>query len=323
MNTRSCAYLAAVLNAFFIGLSFLFVKESLDSAAPFTTLAFRFTLSFLVLLGLAAVGVIRVRLPQERYGDLLVLLIAQPILFFSLQAFSLLYISSSEAGIIEAITPVFVGILGIVVLGEWVNAKQFICFFISLAGIACLFLMEGNGGAGIDTFGLVLAVLSVCATSLYIVMGRRLSRTIDPVSLTFLMMLSGCVIFLGAAMGCEGLGPYGALVLLRDTDFLIEILYLALFTSVATSFFAMYSLRELEAARVGIIQNLSVVVSVGAGVLVLHEPFLVYHAVASLLIVAGVVFANYYAGPEMAGSGGTAAPGESKMKHADAHLKGP
>lgn len=300
MNQRSCAYLAAVLNAFFIGLSFLFVKESLDSAEPFTTLAFRFTLAFLVLLALTTFGVIRVHLPQERYGDLLVLLLAQPILFFSLQAFGLLYISSSEAGIIEAITPVFVGILGIVILDEWVNAKQFICFIISIAGIVCLFLMEGNGEAGINTLGLVLTLLSVCATSLYIVMGRRLSRTVDPVSLTFLMMLSGCVVFLTAAAVWEGLDLDGALVLLGDTDFLIEILYLALFTSVATSFLAMYSLKELEAARVGIIQNLSVVVSVAAGVIVLQEAFCVYHAVASFLIVAGVVFANYYADPEKA-----------------------
>ncbi|MDD3622917.1 MAG: DMT family transporter [Methanofollis sp.] len=322
MNTRSCAYLAAVLNAFFIGLSFLFVKESLDSAEPLTTLAFRFTLAFLVLLALAAVGVIRVHLPKENYGDLLVLLLAQPVLFFSLQAFSLLYISSSEAGIIEAITPVFVGILGIVILGEWVNAKQFICFIISIAGIASLFLMEGNGEGGIDTLGLVLALLSVCATSLYIVMGRRLSRTIDPVSLTFLMMLFGCVVFLAAAVGCEGLDPHGALMLLGDTDFLTEILYLALFTSVATSFLAMYGLRELEAARVGIIQNLSVVVSVAAGVLVLHEPFLIYHAIASLLIVAGVVFANYYADPEEVESE-VAAPVGPGVKHADEHPKDP
>ncbi|QSZ67393.1 DMT family transporter [Methanofollis aquaemaris] len=298
MDQRTIAYLAAVLNASFIGLSFLFVKESLDSAEPFTTLAFRFTLSFLVMLALVAAGVISVRLPRTGLRDLMVLLLAQPILFFSLQAFGLLSISSSEAGIISAFTPVCVGVLGLVLLGERVNAKQFVCFFVSIAGIVFLFLMEGIGEAGVSTLGLVLTVLSVFATSLYIVMGRRLSRTIDPVSLTFLMMLCGCVVFLAAAVGCEGLDLDGTLVLLGSTDFLIEILYLALFTSVATSFLAMYSLKELEAAQVGIIQNLSVVVSVVAGVLVLQETFLSYHAVASVLIIAGVVLANYYADSE-------------------------
>ena len=280
MNQKMPAYVAAILFASFVGLSFLFVKESLSAAAPFTTLAFR------------------VHLPQSGYRDLMILLIAQPVLFFSLQAFGLLYISSSEAGIIEAITPVCVGVLGIVILGERVNALQFLCFFVSIAGIVCLFLMEGAGISGAGTVGLVLTVLSVFATSLYIVMGRRVSQTIDPVSITFLMMLFGCLVFCVLAVGCEGLDTTGALVLLQNTDFLTEILYLALFTSVATSFLAMYSLRELEAARVGIIQTLSVVVAVVAGVLVLHETFLLYHAIASVLIVAGVVLANYVADPE-------------------------
>lgn len=297
MDQRMPAYVAAVLNACFIGLSFLFVKESLTAAAPFTTLAFRFTLSFLVMLALVAAGVIRVCLPQSGYRELAVLLLAQPVLFFSLQAFGLLSISSSEAGIISAFTPVCVGILGIVLLGERVSALQFVCFFVSIAGIAYLFLMEGASTTGVSTMGLILTVLSVVATSLYIVMGRRLSRTIDPMSITFLMMLSGCLVFLALAMGWEGLDFDGTLVLLGNTNFVIEILYLALFTSIATSFLAMYSLKELEAARVGIIQNLSVVVAVAAGVLVLQETFLIYHAVASVLIVAGVVLANYIADP--------------------------
>ena len=297
MNQRTLAYVAAILFASFIGLSFLFVKVSLTAAAPFTTLAFRFTLSFLVMLALVVAGVIRVRLPQKGFLDILILIIAQPVLFFSLQAFGLLYISSSEAGIIEAITPVCVGILGIVILGERVNAKQFLCFFMAIAGIVCLFLMEGAGIAGASAPGLVLTVLSVFATSLYIVMGRRVSRTIDPVSITFLMMLFGCLVFLALAVGCEGLDVDVTLVLLGNRDFLMETMYLALFTSVASSFLAMYSLKELEAARVGIIQTLSVVVAVVAGVLVLQETFLIWHAIASVLIVAGVVLANYVADP--------------------------
>lgn len=297
------AYLAAVLNATFIGLSFLFVKESLDAAAPFTTLAFRFSLAFLVMFVLCVAGVIHVHLPRNitwdgsrrGYRDIAVLLLAQPVLFFSLQAFGLLTIASSEAGIINAFTPVCVGILGIVLLGERVNGPEFLCFFISIAGIATLFFMEGAGAAGISITGFVLTVLSVGATSLYIVMGRRLSDTIDPVSITLLMMLAGCLVFCAAAVGCEGLDIAGALALLGHVDFCVEIIYLALFTSVATSFLALYSLRELEAARVGVIQNLSVVVAVVAGVLVLQETFRIWHAVAAVLIVAGVVLANYVA----------------------------
>lgn len=298
MQQRTYAYIAAVFNAFFIGLSFLFVKESLAAAEPFTTLAFRFALSFAFMLVLLATGVIAVRIPADTIRDLLVLSLIQPVLFFSLQAFGLLSISSSEAGIISAFVPVFVGVLGLLLLGERVNAKQFVAFFISIAGIVCLFSMGGNNGDGTSWMGMVLTLLSALATSLYIVLGRRLTRTLDPVSLTFGMMLCGCVAFVAAAVGCEGLDAGGAALLLGDTGFMLDVLYLGLFTSVGTSFLAMYSLKDLEAAKVGIIQNLSVVVSILAGVLVLHEAFLSYHAVGSLLIIAGVVLANVWADPE-------------------------
>nr|WP_067047031.1 DMT family transporter [Methanofollis ethanolicus] len=113
------------------------------------------------------------------------------------------------------------------------------------------------------------------------------------------MVLCGCVAFVAAAIVCEGLDAGGAALLLGDPGFMMDLLYLGLFTSVGTSFLAMYSPKDLEAAKVGIIQNLSVVVSILAGVLVLHEAFLSNHAVGSLLIIAGVVLANVWADPEM------------------------
>lgn len=298
MQQRTSAYIAAIFNALFIGLSFLFVKESLDAAEPFTTLAFRFALSFAFMLLLLAAGVIAVRIPRDAVRDLLVLSFIQPVLFFSLQAFGMLSISSSESGIISAFVPVFVGVLGLVMLGERVNAKQFFAFFISIAGIACLFSMGGSGETGSSGVGMVLTLLSVLATSLYIVLGRRLTRSLDPVSLTFGMMLCGCVAFVAAAVVCEGLDAGGAAFLLGNGGFMLDVLYLGLFTSVGTSFLAMYSLKYLEAAKVGIIQNLSVVVSILAGVLVLQEAFLSYHAIGSVLIIAGVVLAKLWADPE-------------------------
>lgn len=297
MRQRSSAYLAAVFNAVFIGLSFLFVKESLAFADPFTTLAFRFAISFAFMVLLLGAGVVAIRIPPDAIRDLLVLSLVQPVLFFSLQAFGMLSVSSSEAGIVSAFTPVFVGVLGFLVLGERVNAKQFFAFFLSIAGIVYLFWMDGNSESGANSIGMFLVFLSVLATSLYIVLGRRLASRLDPVSLTFGMMLCGCVAFVAAAVGLDGLDIDGAVVLLGNPDFLLDVAYLALFTSVGTSFLAMYSLHRLEAAKVGIIQNLSVVVSIIAGVLILQETFLPYHAVGSFLIIVGVVLANYWADP--------------------------
>jgi len=294
MEKKTLAYLAAVFNAFFIGLTFLFTKQSLTFAAPFTTLAFRFVLSFVFMALLLKLGLINVKLDLKRsqFKDLLLLSAFQPVLFFSFQALGLLYISSSEAGVINALIPVSVGILGMFFLGEKLTPKKFGYFFISIAGIVFLFLMNGDASS-FNAAGVVLTLLSVVSTSLYIITGRKLSKSFDPMTLTFGMMANGALVFLFLALGLEHVTLQDTLSLLHNSEFMFGILYLGLFTSVGTSFLTIYSLGELEASRSAVFMNLCPVIAVVAGVFVLHEEFGYYHLMGSFLIISGVLMASF------------------------------
>ena len=294
MEKKTLAYLAAVFNAFFIGLTFLFTKQSLTFAAPFTTLAFRFVLSFVFMALLLKLGLINVKLDLKRsqFKDLLLLSAFQPVLFFSFQALGLLYISSSEAGVINALIPVSVGILGMFFLGEKLTPKKFGYFFISIAGIVFLFLMNGDASS-FNAAGVVLTLLSVVSTSLYIITGRKLSKSFDPMTLTFGMMANGALVFLFLALGLEHVTLQDTLSLLHNSEFMFGILYLGLFTSVGTSFLTIYSLGELEASRSAVFMNLCPVIAVFAGVFVLHEEFGYYHLMGSFLIIFGVLMASF------------------------------
>lgn len=279
----------------FLGLGFLFTKGSLALAGPFTVLAFRFALSFAFFELMVKFRLIRINLRKECIKDILILSIFQPLLFFYLQAAGLIYISSSETGVIFALTPVFVSLLGMVLLGEHVNAKQFFSFFISIGGVVYLFSIEGNNSSAFNFLGVVLSLLSVLATSVFIIGARKLSRGIDPISLNYWLVLIGCVYFMLLAFGTEGLTLQKSVRLLGNRDFMLNSLYLSLFATIGTGLLTMNSLKELEAAKVGILRNLTTVVSIAAGVFVLHEEFRYYHCIASALIITGVVLANYFA----------------------------
>lgn len=243
---------------------------------------------------LLKLGLINIKLDLKRsqFKDLLLLSAFQPVLFFSFQTLGLLYISSSEAGVINALIPVSVGILGMFFLGEKLIPKQFGSFFISIAGIVFLFVM--NGAAGVfNTEGVVFTLLSVFSTSLYIVTGRKLSKSFDPMTLTFGMMANGALVFLLLALGLEHLTLQATLSLLHNSEFMLGILYLGLFTSVGTSFLTIYSLGELEASRSAVFMNLCPVIAVIAGVFVLHEEFGYYHLIGSVLIISGVLMAGF------------------------------
>ncbi|MCQ1537185.1 DMT family transporter [Methanosarcina sp. KYL-1] len=231
-------------------------------------------------------------LKQGQLKDLLFLSVFQPVLFFSFQALGLLHISSSEAGVINALIPIFVGIFGMFILGETLTFKQFFSFFVSVAGIFYLFMMKG-GPDGFSPAGVAFTLLSVFSTSIYIVTGRKLSKSFDPMTLTFGMMANGALVFLLLALGLEHPTLQVSLSLLQNPEFMFGILYLSLFTSVGTSFLTIYSLGELEASKSAVFMNLCPVIAVAAGVLVLHEEFRYYHLVGSFLIIAGVVFFSY------------------------------
>jgi drug/metabolite transporter (DMT)-like permease len=110
-STKTNAYCAAVLYALIIGLSFLFTKMALTVADPLNILAHRFTISFFTVLIPVLFGWIKLNISVRDVLSILPLSMFYPALFFAFQAFGLVYVSSSEAGIIQATIPVFTMIL--------------------------------------------------------------------------------------------------------------------------------------------------------------------------------------------------------------------
>jgi len=71
-------------------------------------------------------------------------------------------------------------------------------------------------------------------------------------------------------------------------------LYLGILSSVVAYFLANYTLSKIEASRSAVFANISTIVSIVAGVVVLHESFQVYHVIGSIMILVGVWGTNYY-----------------------------
>ncbi|WP_286185153.1 hypothetical protein [Bacillus sp. SD075] len=58
MKSRTFAYTLAIFHSSIVGLSFLFTKMAIAESNPLDTLAFRFTVSFVIILFLVAVRVL-------------------------------------------------------------------------------------------------------------------------------------------------------------------------------------------------------------------------------------------------------------------------
>jgi len=75
---------------------------------------------------------------------------------------------------------------------------------------------------------------------------------------------------------------------LGDIRLIVSVLYLSILSSLVSAFTANYALFQMQAAKAGVFTNLSTVVSIAAGALILGESTEIYHPIGSFMMIAGV-----------------------------------
>ena len=123
-----CALLANVI----FGFSFLFSKVALDFAHPLIILAVRFTVAFAVLNILWLVGIIKLDFKGKSKRKIILMAIAQPLLYFIFELYGIENTSSAISGVIISLVPVAVLFLSTAFLKEKPSRSQVAFSLISL-----------------------------------------------------------------------------------------------------------------------------------------------------------------------------------------------
>ncbi|MFD1956948.1 DMT family transporter [Paenibacillus thailandensis] len=296
-NRLSLAYLCAALNAAIIGFSFLFVKIALEYASPIDTLTYRFAVSFAAMTFPVIFRRIRLNYRGKPLLTALLLAMMYPLAFFAFQTYGLRFATSSEGGILFAFAPVLTMLLAAIFLKETTTLLQRLSIGLSVIGVIFIFLMKGSGFELSSMTGIFLLFLSCLSIAGYNVLARSILRTYRPMEISYLMLGIGFIAFLAVSLsGHAAAGTFDRLLApLAEVRFMMSILYLGVMSSLVTSLAANYALSKMEASRMSVFSNLSTVVSIVAGAVVMGEPIEAYHIVGSALIIAGVLGTNYFA----------------------------
>ncbi|WP_127495294.1 DMT family transporter [Paenibacillus glycanilyticus] len=292
----SKAYAAAVAYAVIIGFSFIFVKFALRSTDPVGLLAHRFTVSFAAANLLALTGWGKFRISGPGFIKLLPIAVFYPSLFFVFQAFGLSRLPSSEAGIIQAAIPIMTMVLAALFIKEHATVWQKLCILMSVGGVSFIVVMSGQqtGTGTAKLTGYILILLSAFSSAVYNVMARKLTQTYRVAEMTYIMMGIGFVVFNAISLSqhavrgtlADYFEPFA------DMRFVISILYLGLLSSLLTSYLTNYALSHIQASQMSVFINLSVLVTISAGILVLRETLAWHHFAGAVLILGGVIGVN-------------------------------
>jgi drug/metabolite transporter (DMT)-like permease len=296
-------YVAALLNATIVGLSFLFTKMALEATTPIDTLGYRFLVGWIILhlcMKLFHKNQSPMKLNRKKLLSLVVLALFYPTLFFSFQAFGLNYTSSAEGGIIMSFAPALTALFAALFLKETINKVQIFFIFLSIFGVVYIFLMNGMEATGSNhhLLGIFFLLISTLSIAGYTVLSRYLSVSFSPIQLTYIMVTCGMLFFNLYALTSRIIQGqlFEYFTLVTNSNFLFSVLFLGIFATMLTAFLSNYILSKLTASKMSIFSNLSTVISILAGAIFLKESIHSYHIIGSLMIIIGIVGANFYKG---------------------------
>ncbi|NDI35691.1 DMT family transporter [Chengkuizengella sediminis] len=280
--------MAGLLGAIIVGLSFLFLKNIVNEASALSILSYRFTIAFMAMTVFILFKIVKVNFRNKPVLPLILFSLIQPVLAFSFQTYGMKYATSSEAGIITALLPIFVMVFASLFLKESTSLIQKGSILLSAGGVLYIGFMSGVEG-GSNLIGFILILLSVISMAFYSILARKYSEQFSPLELTYAMMGIGMVMFNIILFVSPDKADFS---LFLEPNFILSILYLGVFASVVSSFLTNYMIAKMGASRSGVFVNLSTIVSIVAGVFILNEAFYTYHMIGTILIIVGVIGAN-------------------------------
>lgn len=293
MTTKTKALIAVILGNAIFGFSFLFSKVILDMTVPSVLLAVRFSLAFLVLnlIVLLGKGKIEFSLKGKPLKDILLLAIFQPVIYFFAESYGIAYTSSAFAGTIIAVIPIAGIICDILIMHVKVSKKQVLCSVFSVIGVAITTLgVENTKSSALGIFMLFIAVL---AAAFFYVFSQKAGEHYNALERTYVMFAVGSVTYVIAAL-IQCAGKYDTLLLpaVTSMEFWGGMIYLSVFSSVAAFMALNFGSSYLPVSQGTIFANLTTVISIVAGVVILHEKFTIQQVIGAAVILASVYFAS-------------------------------
>ena len=283
--TGAAAALAA--NTIF-GFSFIFSKMALSAAHPLIILSVRFTVAFIVMSLLTLTGKFRLSLKGKPKKKLLIMALAQPLFYFIFELYGLSLVSSALSGVIIALVPVAVMLLSALFLGEKPGLLQGVCTAVSLISVSVMSIISNDGKQN-RISGILLLIAAVLCAAVFNILSRGESERFSPFERTWFMFSVSALGFNAAAIAVlRGRYISELITAAGSYSFWVAIFYLAVVSSVAAFLLYNYSTTLISATRAASFSNIITVVTVIAGVTILHEHFTPVQYILCAFIILGV-----------------------------------
>ncbi|MBN2550144.1 MAG: DMT family transporter [Anaerolineales bacterium] len=269
------------------GVSFVATKVALQYVSPITVVWLRFAMGVLIL-GIVVVGRKQFALPAAKEAPYLALLGFIGITFHQwLQSTGLVTAQATTTAWIVATTPIFMALLGWLILREKLLGKQILGISLAAVGVV-LVVTRGDISAllagKIGTVGDVLVLISAPNWAVFSALSRRGLQRYPATWMMFYVMLFGWLFTSVHFFSGSGMAEISSL----PWDGWLGVGFLGIFCSGLAYIFWFDALQVLPVAQTGAFIYLEPLVTVMVAALLINEPLLWSSLVGGGIILMGV-----------------------------------
>lgn len=274
----------------------MFTKIGLEVMTPMELISFRFLLAAMIMTLLKAFKIIKVNFKGKNIKMILLTSLCEPVLYFIFEVLGVSMTSTSEAGLMISLIPVFVAIFSMMFLHEKLKPSQIAFIILSVGGVVFINMMKDKLSLSGSILGIVFLFIAIVASSFYNIGSKKSSENFTPVEITFVMMWVGAISFNGILtvinIAKGTMGSYFAP--LSNSQSIMPLLYLGILSSIVAFFMVNYTISKIPVSQSAVFANLCTIVSIFAGVVILKEAFHWYDFLGAVMILVGVWGTVYF-----------------------------
>lgn len=289
-NQNLMAICAVLLSAVIIGFSFPVVKTGLLYSSPLLILMDRIFIGLLMIILLKKSNIISIeKVPLKQKRALFALSALYPIVFFLLQNISIKKITVSEASILFALVPILTTIATAIILKEKTSIFQKIGIALSFCGMLYISLQSFDGISDSKS-GYLIMLGSIISLVLYLVSMRKYVTNLSSFTITYYLLSYAAIISIPLYLVSTVMNFEQVLDFSRFTNinYILVILYLGILSTFITSLLTAYGVKKLSTVQTAILNNVSPIFGVIAGVAIMGDVLETYQIIGGLMVFAGM-----------------------------------
>ena len=280
------------------------VKEALVVFTPLTLIVLRFTLAVVLMVAIGLLfrhnEILGLQRAEKKDIPLFILGgLFQPFLYFIFETYT--YDSFASPTIAEAMLstqPVLAPIFAFALLRERITRYNIIGILISTIGM--LLLVGSDNFALGNSWGILLAFLTVSMSVSYSIILRRIPSHYSPLSIVFYVQSFSLLLFYilwGGAWAFTPFQPLEPSELVEPLQLLppaLAVLYLALFASVAAFVLFCYTVRRIGVTRANVFNNVRPVFTAMMMLIFFSEELPLWKWIGIIIIIIGLFISQKY-----------------------------